>query len=74
MSKKGLIILTIVLSILGVIGVVLVAEYWGTTAMLAYVLVIFAIANLIIAIEHEKLNKKVKELEQKVDELTKNYK
>lgn len=74
MNKKGLIILTVVLSVICAVGVVLVGRYFGITTMLGYCIVVLAISNLIIAVAHEKLSKKVKELEQKVEELSKNNK
>ena len=72
MKKKGLIILTVVLSVICAVCVVLVGRYFGITTMLGCCIVVLAISNLIIAVAHEKLSKKVKELEQKVEELTKN--
>ena len=71
MSTKGSIILTVVLSVVCAVIVVLVARCWGISAMLACCIVFLAVSNLITAIGHEKLSKKVKELEQKIEELTK---
>ena len=74
MSKKSSIILTVVLSVVCSAIVIVVAKLWGISAMTLCCVVFLAVSNLITALEHEKLNKKVKELEQKVDELTKNQK
>ena len=72
MSKKGSIILTVVLSVVLSVAIILVNRYFGVSAMLGCCIVILAISNLITAVGHEKLSKKVKDLEQKVEELTKN--
>ncbi|MBQ2067678.1 MAG: hypothetical protein II457_02005 [Paludibacteraceae bacterium] len=74
MSKKGSIILTVVLSVLCAALVIVVYKYLGISAMLGCCIVFLAVSNLITAVGHEKLSKKVKDLEQKVDELTKNQK
>lgn len=72
MSKKGSIILTVVLSVVLSAAITLVNRYFGVSAMLGCCIVFLAVSNLITAVGHEKLSKKVKDLEQKVDELTKN--
>lgn len=74
MSKKGSIILTVVLSVVVSVAITLVNRYFGVSAMLGCCLVLLAISNLITAVAHGKLDKKVKDLEQKVEELTKNQK
>ena len=70
MSTK-VVILTVVLSVLAAVGITLIYKFFGLHVMLACCIVFVAISNLITAVELDKTSKKVKELEKKVDELTK---
>ena len=71
MNNKGIILLTVVLSVLVAVAITLVYKHFGVSVMLACVIILLAVSNLITAIGHEKLSKKVQELEKKVEELTK---
>ena len=66
-----MIVLIVVVSLIATGGLLCVRHFLGTNSASAYVDLMIAIAVLLVGFSNLSLSKKVKDLEKKVDELTK---
>lgn len=70
-SNKWSAVIIVVVTVVCSVGLVLLNRCFGSQHMFAAIVVLLAIANLITAVSLEKKEKRLKELEKKVEELTK---